>query len=359
MNVSASTAMTSKERILRAIEHRETDRVPIVEKPWPATLERWRREGLGDKTPEEYFGLDQIVPLRVDNSPRFPNDVIEETDDYKVVRTKWGMTEKKWKHKGGTPLKLESAITTPDDWLEAKQRMTYNEDRIPWDQLKNNWKKWQENGAFIQATGWFGFDVTHSHIIGTENALMALIENPEWLVDMWHTQQNLNLSLLDRVWDEGYKFDGLRWPDDMGYKLSQFFSVDMYRELLKPIHQRAVEWAHAKGISASLHSCGDIRPFIPDLVEIGVDCLNPLEVKAGVDPLAVKEEFGDRLALHGGFDALLWHDLDKMAEAVKTNLPLLRKGGGYIFATDHSTPDEVSLNDFQRIIDLVKEAGGY
>src|SRR3989304_6327437 len=94
----------------------------------------------------------------------------------------------------------------------------------------------------------------------------------------------------------------------MGYKQNQFFSLKMYRELLKPFHQKAIDWAHARGIPAYLHSCGDIRPFIPELVAMGLDGLNPLEVKAGVDPLAVKREFGDRLLLHGGFHALLWND---------------------------------------------------
>ena len=58
----------------------------------------------------------------------------------------------------------------------------------------------------------------------------------------------------------------------------------MYRKLLKPFHQRAIEWAHAKGIKAHLHSCGDVRPFVPELIAIGLDALNPLEVKAGMDP---------------------------------------------------------------------------
>lgn len=102
-----------------------------------------------------------------------------------------------------------------------------------------------------------------------------------------------------------------------------------------------------------------INRILEHRVEMGLDWLNPLEVKAGVDPLAVKREFGDKLALHGGFDALFWKDCEKMAENIKQNLPVLKENGGYVFATDHSTPDEVSLHDFQRIMELVKEVGGY
>lgn len=119
--------------------------------------------------------------------------------------------------------------------------MTPSDDRIPWDFLKENWPLWREQGAWIEARGWFGFDITYSGFVGTERVLFALIENPEWLVDIWQTQLELNLTLLDRTWDAGYTFDAIRWPDDMGYKFNQFFSVDMYRELLKPIHKRAIE----------------------------------------------------------------------------------------------------------------------
>jgi uroporphyrinogen decarboxylase len=164
---------------------------------------------------------------------------------------------------------------------------------------------------------------------------------------------------LDRLWDAGYHFDCLRWPDDMSYKLSLFFSLDMYRELLKPIHKRAIEWAHAKGIVAYLHSCGDVRPFIPELVEMGLDGLNPLEVKAGVDPVAVKREFGDRILLHGGFNALDWYDVDAMEDHVRRDLPVLMTDGGYIFSTDHSTPSNAGLEDFRRIVAVVKEVGVY
>jgi uroporphyrinogen decarboxylase len=196
-------------------------------------------------------------------------------------------------------------------------------------------------------------------MVGTERVLFALVEHPEWMQDMWQTQLDLNLALFDRIWDAGYRFDALRWPDDMGYKYSQFFSLDMYRELLKPIHRQAIDWAHAKGIKAYLHSCGDIHPFIPDLADMGLDGLNPLEVKAGLDPLAVKREFGDRLLLHGGFNALDWYDVDKLEASVRKNIPVLMENGGYIFSTDHSTPSNVSLEDFRRIVKLVKEVGRY
>ena len=145
----------------------------------------------------------------------------------------------------------------------------------------------------------------------------------------------------------------------MGYKRNQFFSLRTYRELLKPVHQRAIDWAHAKGVKAHLHSCGDVRPFVPELVEIGLDALNPLEVKAGMDPVALKRQFGDKLVLHGGINAVLWDKPDPIEAEMRRVIPVLKEDGGYIFSSDHSVPSSVSLEDFRRIIDLAKTLGAY
>ena len=125
-----------------------------------------------------------------------------------------------------------------------------------------------------------------------ELLLEAMIEQPEWCMDMFNHCLDVSLTVLDMVWAEGYTFDSLFWCDDMGYRGTQFFSVRMYRDLLKPAQKRAVEWAHRKGIVAHLHSCGNITRFVPELVEMGMDGLNPLEVKAGMD--SVRPQAGIR-----------------------------------------------------------------
>ena len=350
--------MTTNERVGLMYQHKEADRVPIHEIPWESTLQRWRTEGLGDANYVDELGLDRIVEVRVDNSPRFPFTVIQDADDTLIAKTGWGATMKYIRSQSSIAL-IDAEVRTKDDWLKAKELMTPNDDRISWDFLKSRWPGFRKRGAWIRAIGWFGFDVTHTWFIGTERELLAIAEDPEWCIDMWQTEQDLNLALFDRMWDAGYTFDELFWYDDMGYKLNQFFSLKTYRNLLKPIHQKAIDWAHAKGIKACLHSCGDVRPFIPDLVEMGLDGLNPLEVKAGIDPLAVKGEFGDRLLLHGGINAVLWDDVDGMEVAVRKSLPALMQNGGYIFGTDHTTPNNVSLAAFKRIVDLAKEVGRY
>jgi len=237
--------------------------------------------------------------------------------------------------------------------------MTPDDDRVPWAYLEENYPMWEAKGYWKRARLWFGFDVTHSYAVGTERFLMSMAENPEWCTDIFNTQLDLSIALLEKVYARGYAFDEVSWDDDMAYKYNQFFSVDMYRRLLKPVHKRAVDWAHSKGAVTHLHSDGDIKPFLPELIEIGIDAINPMEVKAGMDPKYVKDNFGHKLLLRGGFDPQDWNNHEKTEAIIRERLPVLMKNGGYIFASDHSIPDSVGLEDYRFVVNLAKEVGRY
>jgi uroporphyrinogen decarboxylase len=196
-------------------------------------------------------------------------------------------------------------------------------------------------------------------MVGTERVLIALVERPEWAMDMFRHELEMCIALFDMIWEAGYEFDEVRWPDDLGYKQNQFMSLAMFRELVKPFHKRAIEWAHAKGIRASLHSCGDVHPFVPEWIGIGLDGLNPLEVKAGMDPLALKRDYGSRLLLNGGINAVLWDRPDDIKREMERLVPVLKAGGGYVFSSDHSIPSSVGLEDFRGIVELAKRLGAY
>ncbi|NLG29172.1 MAG: hypothetical protein GX557_14775 [Chloroflexi bacterium] len=307
----------------------------------------------------DYFDLDKLAGIGVDTSPRYEARTLSETDEYTVYTSNWGVTMRQWKHAASTPEFLNFTVVYPDSWRLAKARIQPTRDRIDWKRLATQYKTWRTEGRWIEAGLTFGFDVTHAWMVGTERVLMALIDDPEWLADMFNHQLETNLALLDMVWEAGYHFDAITLCDDMGYKQNQFFSLRMYRELEKPFHKRAIEWAHAKGIVAELHSCGDIHPFVPELVEIGLDGLNPLEVKAGMDPVALKQQYGKHLVLHGGINAVLWDQPDAIKAEMETVVPVLKQGGGYVFSSDHSVPSSVSLQDFAQIISLAKRLGSY
>jgi len=351
--------MTSYERMKRMYEHKEADRVPIVDGPWESTLHRWRREGMPEKADwRDFFGVDKIEGIGVDITPRFEYKVLEENDRYIIYTSPWGVTMKQFKDSTSTPDFLDYRVHDPESWAEAKARMTLEDDRIDWEGLKVNFPRWRAEGSWITAGFWFGFDVTHSWMAGTETILIALHEEPEWVMDMFDTYLNSCEKLFAKVWDAGYHFDGINWPDDMGYKGTTFFSPQMYRELVKPYHARAAWWAHDRGIYAHLHSCGNVMTLVDDIVDAGLDSLEPLEVKAGMDALKLKKTHPG-LTLRGGINAVLWDKKDQIIDEIERVVPQLKQGGGYIFSSDHSIPDAVSLENFRAIVEAAKRAGSY
>ncbi len=352
--------MTTHERFVRTFAHREADRIPIVDEPWAGTLARWRREGLPAGADwRDFFGVDKVETVLLDISPRFEVRTLEETPDYTIATTPWGVTLKQFREADSTPEFLDYTIVDPASWARAKARMTVDRDRIDWPRIDADFRRWKADHRWIQAGFWFGFDVTHSWTVGTETVLVALLEEPEWMADMFGHYLDMCLAHYSLLWDAGHRFDSIFWWDDMGYKNSTFFSADTYRDLLKPFHRKAATWAHDRGIPAHLHSCGYIRPLVPDLVDAGIDALNPIEHKAGMDALELKAEFGDRLVLHGGLDAVLWDDRDRILDEIERMVPVLMRNGGYIFSSDHSIPNSVSLENFRAITDRVKELGRF
>ena len=352
--------MTSKERFSRMFQHKEADRVPIFDSPWAGTIARWEREGMPKGMDwRDYFDTDKVSTISVDITPRYEEKVLEETDDYRIVTSEWGVTMKQFKEQDSTPEFLDFTVTTPEAWEKAKARMTVSKDRIDWKRLEQDYAQWQQEGHWIEGMFWFGFDVTHSWTVGTETMLIAMIEEPEWVEDMFDTYLDRSIQHFNMIWDAGYRFDSIFWYDDMGYKNTPFFSNEMYRSLLQKYHKKAVAWAHDHGIYARLHSCGDIMPLLPDIMDTGIDALNPIEIKAGMDVFKIKQDYGDRLVLHGGINAVLWDDKEAIVEAIRQAVPVLKENGGYIFASDHSIPNSVSLENMRSIINTVKEAGKY
>ncbi|MBM4087654.1 MAG: hypothetical protein FJ272_22925, partial [Planctomycetes bacterium] len=141
--------MTSRERVLLAIQHKQADRVAIHDSPWGTTEARWHKEGLPEKqSSSAYFGF-EFRANAGDNTLQLPTKVIEETDEYKIATTGDGAIRKNWKAKTSTPELIGFTITTKALWEEHKPRMAMNDTRVAWDkQLAAN-KEYREKGFFI------------------------------------------------------------------------------------------------------------------------------------------------------------------------------------------------------------------
>ena len=130
-----------------------------------------------------------------------------------------------------------------------------------------------------------------------------------------------------------------------------------------PLHKVPVGlWKRLRlreGIYSRLHSCGNIMTRIDDLMDVGIDALNPLEVKAGMEPMKLKREYGDQLTLHGGVNAVLWDDREAIISEIDRIIPVMKENGGFIFSSDHSIPSSVSLENFRAIVEEIKRVGRY
>ena len=107
--------MNSWERFKRMYDHREADRIPIIDDPWAGTLRRWQREGMPkDVDWCDHFDIDKIGVINIDISPRYPEVTLEETDRYAIRTSPWGVTMKHFKEEDSTPEFLDYKITTPE-----------------------------------------------------------------------------------------------------------------------------------------------------------------------------------------------------------------------------------------------------
>ena len=341
-------------------QHKEADRIPITDGPWASTIERWRREGLPEKSdPGTFFGYDMQAAVWCDNSPQYESKVIEETDEYVISTTNWGATLRNWKHRASVPEFLDFSIKDRASWEKAKARMRPTPDRVNWKYLEDNYKNWMAAGAWICSYGWFGYDPFASWIVGTERMLMAMVDDPDWVKDMLTHALDVQLALFGMAWDKGYKFDCFEHPDDLGYRNGLFFSPATFRAVVKPVHKKAYDWMHERGVRTMLHSCGNIMAVIPDLIEAGLDALNPIETKAGMDLIGIKKQYGRKLVLQGGIDVRKMSKPAEIEDEIRTKITVAKKDGGYIYHSDHSVPDDVSFQDYTRVMELVRKYGAY
>lgn len=154
--------------------------------------------------------------------------------------------------------------------------------------------------------------------------------------------------------------DGLVIWGDVAYKKGLFFSPDYWRRYFKPWVKAMVDLAHENNLPVIYHGCGNVEKIFEDYVEMGIEAYNPLEVKAGMDVVALRRRYGNRMAFCGGSDIQIWETGDKDAvrqEVLRTLSAAI--GGGMIFQSDHSVSASVSGHTYDFVVKLVREYGQY
>lgn len=175
--------------------------------------------------------------------------------------------------------------------------------------------------------------------------------------------------MLDRILDRIGKYIdiALFGGDDLGTQQSTQLSVDMYREMIKPYHKKIYQFVHKKNpsVKVGLHCCGAIRTLMPELIDAGVQVLNPIQISAkNMNPRELKEEFGKDLVFWGGGADMqgfvnATSDPKAIYNHVRELIDIFAPGGNFIFAPVHNILDNVApekvLAIFQAALDYREE----
>jgi uroporphyrinogen decarboxylase len=184
---------------------------------------------------------------------------------------------------------------------------------------------------------------------GMENAILDLAEDSLVTGQLLQRAGEFSLHLAQAACDR-FALDWLWTGDDVGGQQCIMMSPECWRERIRPLLDRVFQVGKSRGLWVAYHSCGAIRPIIGDLVEMGLDVLNPIQGNCpGMEPLELKREFGDKLAFMGGVDT---QELLPRGSAVAVRREIARllegmtaDGGGYILAASHTVPPETPLEN--------------
>lgn len=192
---------------------------------------------------------------------------------------------------------------------------------------------------------------------GMQTFLMDLAINPDMAHYILDRLTAVYVEMLRRVLElAGNRLDMVYFYDDVATQKSLMMSKPMWREFIRPHHAKIIEVAKQYEKPVMYHSDGAIVPLLPELIELGIDVLNPIQVDAhGMEPQRLKQEFGDKLAFHGGIDIV--HTLPKgTAEAVRSEvrerIRVLGKKGGYIMASSHHIQSDTPLENVLAMYEL-------
>jgi uroporphyrinogen decarboxylase len=349
-----------RERVLLALAHRDTDRVPV---DFLATPETWTRlkEHLGipdEETVLRTLGVDLRHPRQAYIGPP-----LRRYSDGSWADA-WGVRRRSIPNPRGA---YDEMVEHP---LAALQDASGLDD-YPWPRpewwdacsLADEIRRLDAESSYAIALEEFGdpggiFEIAW-YLRGMEQFLIDMAESPEIAWEIMRRVTDFYVGLLERVMvAAGDRIDLIWTSDDIAHQHGPLLSQRLWRELIAPHHERLNRRIHELGARVMYHSCGAVRGFVPGLIEIGVDVLDVLQFSAkGMDPHEIKAAFGGRLCFHGGMDVqttLPRGSQEEVRRVVRERVEALAKGGGYILSPTHNiqadTPPE-------NIVAMYHEAG--
>lgn len=361
--------MKSRERFLTAINHEEPDKVPTFASLTPQVAEKLGREmGL------PYEAEDSFLSTRLSHTEillELGNDAVCvgacRDERYPTVKRDDGIIVDEWGLEYKEVGLYTEAIKRP--LSECNSIEDLNKYRMPdpfakgrWDLAEKMTAKYKNDYLVIGDLEACMYEISWN-LVGMEKFIMDMAMGEPYIFELLDRTLEYAIACGKKMIDIGV--DMIWAGDDFGTQKGMMISPNMWREIFKPRMQRLFKELkdYKPGIKIAYHSCGSIVPIIDDLVEIGLDFLNPIQPAAvGMDLAAFKEKYGKRLGLFGGVDVqnvLPWGTVEDVREEVKKRIKAAAKGGGFIIAPAHNIQPDTSTENVRAYFEAVKEYGKY
>ena len=339
--------MTSKERVLNTFEHREPDRVPL----WYGaseglTAKLIRKCGVSDEE-----GL--MRRLHIDFRRVHERYVGPPLRD----KTFWGV-RRAGLHYGQPMSHPLAGVETVEEVSEYSGWPS--PDWFDFAGLREQCEAWEDYA--IIGGPWVVIFTDATELVGMDEFFVRMYTHPEVMKAVIQKVSDFYYELATRFFEVvGDKIDIFFFGDDMGTQLSLLISLKHWQTFCKPDIQRFLELARQANLKTMFHSCGAIREIIPDLVELGLDALNPVQVAAdGMDLAELKSQFGGKLTFHGCIDhqrILSRGSEGDVRNEVRRVIDIMSPGGGFCLAASH----DLMLDEFpaENVIAMYDEAFEY
>jgi uroporphyrinogen decarboxylase len=335
--------MTPHERVMAAISRERPDRTPADYKAEPE-VNRAMMARLEVDSYEDLLRRLEIDIRRLE--PRYVGPAYRQFEDG-VFEDYWGIRSKHLKADHGSyDMHVQTPLWSARSLADLEAHPWPTPDIFDYSVMRGQCRHYEGYAVMYEGADLF----TRPCILrNMENVMFDMLERPEmahYLFDRFTTFYCEDITRALEATDGGFDIY-CEWSD-YGTQRALLISVSMFREFLAPYLKRMIDHCHAAGLKFMAHSCGAIRPLIPDLIELGIDILDPIQVAAeDMEPAGLKRDFGDRLAFHGGGctqRTLPFGSADDVRAAVLDRVATLGRGGGYILASSHDlsadTPPE-------------------
>ena len=382
--------MTSRERVLTAINHEEPDRVPLVIGVSNATGIKMRtyrgiKKIIGVQAPDNYiYDWPELGTAEIDEATmrRLHSDVrgvldLEPEETRKRNRERephsdyvdsWGSGQTEIVPGDWFPAvhPIPDALTIED--IEAYDGWPDMSDPTRIAHVRESARRLaEENQYAILATPWLLFPFERAYAMqGMEMFLLNMARDGDFARALMEKIAVYCKQLMGVFLEElGDNVDIIKIGDDLGTQESLMISPKMYREILKPIHADFISFIKARTKAKVLfHSDGDVATLVDDFIEIGVDILNPIQTSAGTmsDLPALKKRAGKNIALCGGIDThriLPFGSVGEVRDEVRRVMQILGPGGGCMIGAVHTVMNDVPPENVLAMVDAVEEFGHY